>query len=104
MDDTRQYRTGANKTFFVFAYDIPDDRRRTKVANVLEGYGTRVNDSVFECVLDPRRYRALRARLQRHLVPSDDALRIYPLCDACVRRVETVGGLPVTVLPDLLIL
>lgn len=92
------------KTFFVFAYDIPDDRRRTKIANVLEGYGTRVNYSVFECVLDPRRYRALRTRLQRYLVPSEDALRVYPLCDTCLGRVETVGGLPVTVLPDLLII
>lgn len=91
------------RTFFVIAYDIPDDRRRTKVANILEGYGWRVNYSVFECVLNPRQYRTLRTRLVRIVVPAEDALRFYALCESCARRIETVGGLPVTEVPDVVI-
>ena len=33
-------------------YDIPDDKRRTKLATFLEGYGRRVQYSVFECFMD----------------------------------------------------
>ncbi|MGP1372035.1 MAG: CRISPR-associated endonuclease Cas2, partial [Almyronema sp.] len=32
-------------------YDIPDDKRRTKLATFLEGYGRRVQYSVFECFM-----------------------------------------------------
>ena len=33
--------------FYVIAYDIPNDRRRQKIADLLEGYGKRVQYSVF---------------------------------------------------------
>ena len=37
----------------VVAYDIAYNKRRNKIAKCLEGYGIRVNYSVFECVLKP---------------------------------------------------
>ncbi len=39
------------KQFMVVAYDIADDRRRQKIAKVLEQFGLRCNESVFECLL-----------------------------------------------------
>ena len=39
------------KKFVVIAYDIVDDKHRTKISKLLEGYGERVNYSVFECML-----------------------------------------------------
>jgi CRISPR-associated endonuclease Cas2 len=39
--------------FYLVCYDVVLDRRRNKVAHILEGYGLRVQKSVFECVLTP---------------------------------------------------
>ncbi|MGB3512406.1 MAG: CRISPR-associated endonuclease Cas2 [Microcoleaceae cyanobacterium] len=35
----------------IVVYDIPDDKRRTKLSNFLEDYGRRVEFSVFECFI-----------------------------------------------------
>jgi CRISPR-associated protein Cas2 len=68
-------------TLFIICYDIPDDRRRNRVAGLLEGYGDRVQKSVFECHLDRRREQLLRQSLQALVEPTEDKLRYYPLCD-----------------------
>lgn len=79
---------------YVIAYDIPDDRRRTKVHKALCGFGEWTQYSLFECFLDARELVRLRARLQAVLQPDEDSVRIYPLCAACRAGVETVGGQP----------
>ncbi|MDM7462563.1 MAG: CRISPR-associated endonuclease Cas2 [Tepidimonas taiwanensis] len=76
----------------VIAYDIPDDRRRNRVARVLEGFGERVQDSVFECWLDARRYRSLVTRLSARIDTHTDKVRIYPLCGKDVADVLTAGA------------
>ena len=43
----------------VVSYDVSDDRRRRKVAKIMEGYGYRVQYSVFECDLDADQMRTL---------------------------------------------
>ncbi|MEG4633855.1 CRISPR-associated endonuclease Cas2 [Microcoleus sp. AR_TQ3_B6] len=35
----------------VVVYDIPDDKRRVKLSNFLDGYGCRIQLSVFECFI-----------------------------------------------------
>jgi len=65
----------------VICYDIPDQRRRTRVAHVLEACGERVQRSVFECDLDARRETDLRTALREMIDPREDKLRFYPLCD-----------------------
>ncbi|WP_448526976.1 CRISPR-associated endonuclease Cas2 [Parathermosynechococcus lividus] len=64
---------------YVIAYDIPNNKRRRKVAELLEGYGQRVQFSVFEARLAPKQLQQLRDRLCRRLKPSEDHVRIYPL-------------------------
>jgi CRISPR-associated protein Cas2 len=83
---------------YVIAYDIPCPKRRTKVANVLLSYGRRVQFSVFECVLQPRQFEALRGLLGR-LVKPEDSLRIYPLSGHTVGQVVVWGGVPLTERP-----
>lgn len=65
----------------IIAYDIPDDRRRQHVSHLLEGYGDRVQKSVFECELDRTREIALRLALEAMIDVEEDRLHIYPLCD-----------------------
>ncbi|NJK28215.1 MAG: CRISPR-associated endonuclease Cas2 [Coleofasciculaceae cyanobacterium SM2_3_26] len=65
--------------FYVVTYDIPSHKRRRKVAHLLEGYGKRVQYSVFELVLSPAKYTELQRRLLPRLKLSEDSVRFYPL-------------------------
>lgn len=76
---------------WVVAYDIPDDRRRLKVATLLQGFGDRVQHSVFEAVLEGRDRAALEAELKKILFPEEDRLRMYPLCNSCANAVTDLG-------------
>jgi CRISPR-associated protein Cas2 len=89
--------------FYVISYDVPDDRRRQKIADVLEGFGTRVQKSVFEVHLEPSHYADLRRRLERVMNPQEDNVRLYRLCEDCRKRVEAVGTVGVTPEPTLMI-
>jgi len=89
-------------TLYVVAYDISDDKRRTKIHRVLCGYGAWTQFSLFECWLTRRQLLELRAKLGRHLIVERDSVRLYPLCGACQGKVITVGSAkphdPVTVI------
>ena len=80
-----------NVTCYVIAYDMSDDRRRTKVHKVLCGFGRWTQYSLFECHLTPKEMLMLRERLDKHL-KEGDSVRFYPLCAACMEKVQTVGG------------
>ncbi len=80
-------------TFYAaVAYDIPDDRRRARVARLLEGYLFRVQRSVFEGHLTARQMGGLQRRLERVLEPGEDAVRIYRLCEDCRRALVVLCG------------
>jgi len=77
---------------YVVAYDIVEDRRRTKVHKLLSGFGHWTQYSLFECYLTEKEYVQLRQKLDRCLRTGEDSVRFYPLCQACRKRVETVGS------------
>lgn len=77
--------------FYIISYDIPDDKRRNKVAQSLENYGTRVQYSVFECVLETVKLKELSEEIKSILNFEEDSLRIYSLCSTCLHRAEIVG-------------
>ncbi|MBK6744812.1 MAG: CRISPR-associated endonuclease Cas2 [Hydrogenophilales bacterium] len=68
---------------WVVCYDIADNRRRGLVADLLEGHGVRVQESVFEIILDMRGLARLRDELRALCDWSEDSLRYYPLCQHC---------------------
>jgi CRISPR-associated protein Cas2 len=80
------------RRLYVIAYDIPSNRRRTKIHKTLCGAGTWTQYSLFECYLDDKELLALRAKLDKILKADEDSLRFYPLCAGCVAKVETVGS------------
>ncbi|MFM7361409.1 MAG: CRISPR-associated endonuclease Cas2 [Cyanobium sp.] len=61
---------------WVIAYDSPSNKRRRKLAKLLEGYGERLQWSVFECRLQPHQMRRLRQGLAR-IATADDSIRIW---------------------------
>jgi len=76
---------------YVIAYDIVDDARRVKVAEVLKDFGRRVQYSVFEALLDAELLGRLRARVRDEIDEEEDSVRIYRLCGECERVVEIMG-------------
>lgn len=77
--------------FWVVSYDIPNDKRRRKVSKLLEGYGRRVQFSVFECELDEVKCSQLELRLKREIDEQEDDIRFYPLNRADLKRVRLLG-------------
>lgn len=77
--------------FYLVSYDIPDDRRRTKVASLLQDYGQRVQYSVFEVWLTQAMQRELMGRLEKLIEAEEDSVRLYWLCAGCQKRVITLG-------------
>lgn len=77
--------------FLVVSYDIPSNRRRYKVMKTLEGFGARVQYSVFECRLKPREIDDLRRRLKNLIADQEDSIRIYFLGAEDVKRIERLG-------------
>lgn len=82
---------------YVVAYDLESDAVRTRVADVLQALGERVQLSVFECVLAPEELDALIARLQREIGTTPGNVRIYRLCAACVEASVGIGDVKTTV-------
>lgn len=67
-------------------------RRLRKVAKQCEDYGQRVQNSVFECLVDPVQLAQLRKRLEAIIDFEKDSLRYYFLGANWKRRVEHVGA------------
>jgi CRISPR-associated protein Cas2 len=80
----------------VVAYDVNTEsekgrRRLRRVARVCENCGQRVQNSVFECLVDAAQWAQMRARLIEEISEENDSLRFYFLGGNWKRRVEHVG-------------
>ena len=78
----------------VVAYDIKDDKRRNRIAKCLQGYGSRVNFSVFECILKAGPFMKMKEELNRLTKQKDDNVRIYQVCRECIKKAEVIGSGP----------
>jgi CRISPR-associated protein Cas2 len=81
--------------FVVVSYDIPDDKRRTKVMKALRNFGAHVQYSVFECDVKEPAYKRMRERLKALISPGHDSVRFYFLDADAVKKIEVVGKRPV---------
>lgn len=77
--------------------------RLRKVAKMCVNYGQRVQNSVFECLLDASQYVEFKARLEEIINPEKDSLRFYKLGNNYKNRVEHVGTHPDISQDDILI-
>jgi CRISPR-associated protein Cas2 len=67
-------------------------KRLNKVAKQCQNYGQRVQNSVFECILDPARFKLLQNKLEKIIDIEKDSIRYYYLGDDWRNRVEHVGA------------
>jgi CRISPR-associated protein Cas2 len=83
----------------LITYDIntetPESRKRLRhIAKICVNHGQRVQNSVFECLVDPAQWAVLKDKLTRVINKKEDSLRFYFLGHNWKRRVEHVGAKP----------
>lgn len=83
----------------LITYDVntetPAGRKRLrKVAKRCVDHGQRVQNSVFECLLDAAQYAVLKAELTSLIDPALDSLRFYQLGNNYKSKVEHIGVHP----------
>jgi CRISPR-associated protein Cas2 len=81
----------------VVSYDVSTKepagaRRLRRVAKACEDFGQRVQNSVFECLVDPTRWTELKLRLLDEVDLTEDSLRFYYLGSNYDRRIECHGA------------
>ena len=81
-------------TYDVDTTTLAGQKRLRKVAKICEDYGQRVQNSVFECVVDAAQARVLKARLIELINPEKDSLRFYYLGNNWRGKVEHIGAKP----------
>jgi len=77
---------------YILAYDISNNQRRRRVTKLMESYGYRVQESVFEAFLSKADLKELRERLTNEINAKEDSIRIYALCGSCDRSVVILGN------------
>lgn len=79
-------------TYDVSTVDSEGAKRLRKVAKKCVDHGQRVQNSVFECLLEPAQFVKLRNDLESIIDKNQDSLRYYFLGSNWKRRVEHVGA------------
>ena len=80
-------------------YDTPDNKRRRRLAKLLEGHGERVQESIFELYLSTGRLRKLQRRIATLIDADEDRIRYYRFCakDILDIRHDGIGRLPMDI-------
>ena len=78
-------------TYDVDTTDKAGAKRLRKVAQLCEKNGIRVQNSVFEVLLDAAQLAALKCELEKIIQPETDSIRIYRLGHSYQSKIETMG-------------
>jgi len=73
---------------YLITYDISNDKRRTKLSDLLDKYGIRVNYSVYECELNQTKLDKLlfEIELKKLINKKYDSFRFYHICKNCTPK------------------
>ncbi len=81
-------------TYDVSTETLQGQKRLAKVAKKCESYGQRVQNSVFECILDWSQYVKLQNELKSIINESEDSLRFYNLGSKYETKIIQIGKRP----------
>jgi CRISPR-associated protein Cas2 len=79
-------------TYDVSTSSIGGKKRLNKVSKKCLDYGQRVQNSVFECILDSAQFKQLKYQLEEIIDKKTDSLRFYNLGDKYKTKVEHLGA------------
>jgi len=71
--------------YVLIAYDISNNKRRTKVSDFLSGYGSRVNYSVFEVIISKPKFKILISKVEE-MTKKEDNIRFYILDKEALKK------------------
>lgn len=91
-------------SYDVCTVDKAGKRRLRRVAKACLNYGIRVQNSVFECNVDPAQWAVLKAELEGIYDETVDSLRYYHLGSDYQKRIEHHGAKPALDLEEPLLL
>jgi CRISPR-associated protein Cas2 len=79
-------------------YDIADPKRLRHVARLMEDFGVRLQESVFDCWLTPPQLARLQTKMLALIHVGEDSVRYIPLCarDRRARQTQQPPDLPQT--------
>lgn len=78
-------------TYDVSTVSSGGKKRLRKVAKVCQNYGQRVQNSVFECIVDAAQFTSLKIELKSIIDESKDSLRFYRLGNNYQTKVDHIG-------------
>ena len=81
-------------TYDVDTSDAAGQKRLRKVAKICERYGMRVQNSVFEVLVDAAQMVVLKRELEKAVDMAQDSVRFYRLGNSYENRIETMGRKP----------
>lgn len=84
---------------YIVAYDIKFDRvndkkaakRLNNLSKLLQNYGLRRQKSLFECDFDHNKLQELKKAIRQVINTNVDSIRIYPLCNKCLKKTIIQG-------------
>ena len=79
-------------SYDVATSDKKGNARLARIAKICLDYGQRVQNSVFECLVDPAQWTEMRARLLKTYSEEQDSLRFYFLGKKWESKVEHHGA------------
>lgn len=79
-------------TYDVCTEDAAGRKRLRQIAKECQNYGQRVQNSVFECIMDAAQCRALQHKLVKLMDADSDSLRFYYLGNNYKTKVEHFGA------------
>ncbi len=86
-------------TYDVNTEDAAGQKRLRQIARQCINYGQRVQNSVFECLVDPAQCKILQTQLCKIMDPERDSLRFYYLGDRYEKKIKHFGA-KTTYLPE----
>ena len=78
-------------TYDVNTEDAAGRKRLRQIAKQCVNYGQRVQNSVFECMLDPAQCKLLQAKLLSIMAADKESLRFYYLGSRYEKKIEHFG-------------
>ncbi len=78
-------------TYDVDFTDSKGVKRLHKVAKICENYGVRVQNSVFEMLIDSAQLIELKVNLEKIIDKEADSIRIYHLGKKWERKIDVIG-------------
>ena len=75
---------------WLIIYDICDSKRLKKVCDIVSCYGWRVQQSVFESIVDFEHIIIIKKRIEK-VIQGNDFVAIVPLCNSDWQKIERYG-------------